>query len=88
MLNFQEASYVEEFKASRLQTFNDFMNVFKKANKGPLINNFNMYNMSVPCEFDPEVNYMFAYALQGHIDYQEKEERFKQLVQAGSSEVA
>ena len=36
-----------------------------------------MYNMSVPCEFDPEVNYTFAYALQGHIDYQEKEERFK-----------
>ena len=63
MMSFQESTYVEEFKSSRMQTFNDFMIVFKHANKGPLINNFNMYYMSLPLEYSPETNFWFAYAL-------------------------
>jgi len=46
-----------------METFNDFMVVFKQANKGHLINNFNMYCMSLPLEFSPETNYWFAYTL-------------------------
>lgn len=63
-----------------MKTFNDFMIIFKQANKGPLINNFNMYYMSLPLEYSPETNFWFAYALQGHLDFVEKEERLKQLV--------
>ena len=61
--NFQEATYIEEFKASRVKTFNDFMIVFKEANRGHLINNYNMYLMSMPMEYEPESNFLLAYAL-------------------------
>ena len=87
MQHYQEPTYVEEFKASRPATFNSFMKSLREANKGPFINNFNMYHMSLPMEQSPRNNFWFAYALSAQLDYEEKEERFKQLVQAGSCEI-
>lgn len=63
------------------------MKSLRLANKGHLINNFNMYLMSLPLENSPRNNFWFAYALQAQIDAQEKEEKFLHLVQAGSTEI-
>ena len=87
MQKFQENTYVEEFCASRTKTFDDFMITFKAANRGPLLNNFNIYRMSLPLENAPKNNFYFGYALSAQIDFQEKEERFNQLLQASSSEI-
>ena len=80
MLSFSEPTYVEELKAMRFKTFNEFMNSLRKANRGALLNNFNMYHMSMPFEYSTRNNFWFAYALNAQISYTEKEERFRQLI--------
>ena len=59
----------------------------KAANRGPLINNFNMYHMSLPLEYSIKNNFWFAFALNSQLDFAEKEEKFQQLLQAGSAEI-
>ena len=63
------------------------MNSLRKANRGPLLNNFNMHHMSMPFEYSIRNNFWFAYALNTQISHAEKEEKFKQLVQAASTEI-
>ena len=87
LTHLNEVTYVEEFKSRRAATVENFMVSLRAANRGPLINNFNMYHMSTPYEFNLRNNFWFIYALSAQLDFQEKEERFKLLVQACSSEI-
>ena len=63
MNKFPEPTYVEEFKASRTKTFCEFMASLTAANRGALVNNFNMHFMSLPLEHSLRNNFWFAYAL-------------------------
>ena len=64
MSGFGEHTYIEEFKKVRGGVFIDFMKSLRAANKGCLINNYNMYMMSLPSEYSLRNNFWFAYALQ------------------------
>ena len=44
--------------------------------------------MSMPLEHSTRNNFWFAYALNAQIDFTEKEERFKQLIQVASNEIS
>lgn len=63
LTHLNEQTYVEEFKSRRAQTVQNFMASLRAANRGPLINNFNMYHMSTPYEFNLRNNFWFVHAL-------------------------
>ena len=58
-----EVTYVEEFRSRRAETVQKFMVSLRAANRGALINNFNMYHMSTPYEFNLRNNFWFVHAL-------------------------
>ena len=69
MQSFQESTYTEEFKSNRFATFNAFMVSLRSANRGHLINNFNMYHMSISLEQSVRNNFWLAYALSAQLDH-------------------
>jgi hypothetical protein len=77
MQTFQEPTYCEEFKNNRFGTFDAFMVTLRSANRGHLINNFNMYHMSISLEQSVRNNFWLAYALSAQLNHMEKEEKFK-----------
>ena len=58
-----EQTYVEEFRSRRAATVQKFMVSLRAANRGALLNNFNMYHMSTPYEFNLRNNFWLVHAL-------------------------
>lgn len=59
----------------------------RKANRGHLINNYNMYHMSMPMEHSIRNNFWLIISLSAQLDYQEKQRKFQVLLQTSSREM-
>jgi len=62
-----------------------FVSSLKLANRGQLLNNFDLNNLSLPLEHSLIHNYWCIQSLQLQLNYHEKEEKFAQMIQANSA---
>lgn len=51
------------FEKARPVLFIDFCDCLLAANKGPMLNNFDLRNFSMPLEFNPEIQFQLVYAV-------------------------
>ena len=77
---FTEPDFIDKFIAQRPKVFNDFVVALKATNRGYLLNNFNLKDMSLPMEYSIQNNMWCVQALYMQLDFFEKEEKFNQML--------
>ena len=73
---FTEPDFMDKFIEQRPKVFNDFVVALKSTNRGYLLNNFNLKDMSLPMEYSIQNNMWCVQALYMQLDFFEKEEKF------------
>ena len=75
-----ESNFLKVFLGVRVSIFNEFMQSLRAANRGDLLNNFNLINMSLPLEFSIINNYWCAQASYNTYKMKCREVKFEQVI--------